>query len=490
MPTPQPGADTQVEAEPEPTPEPTEPPPPPPAEQLITFELPSSGFVRSVVLLQGSADSGLPVEYTVQTPVTCAVDGAALSLLAPGTCTVTASQPGDDAFLPAPDVTATMAVEPVPQGVDLGEYAVNGTVRALVQDASTGITYLGGDFTQIGVRTGPLAVVDLPGEGDGGLRPESPELLGRVSTVVADDRPGDPGLLVAGQLLAVDGVAVQAEPVTRLRLDTDAGRWVVDPGWTVDDPANLCEGAALASWLETPTALFAGGLLMDATPSGIVRLDRVTGRCTRLAPAASPLPPVLQACAGQDYCHGQVTQLAIDPDRDRLVVTWYAITGATSSTARWSGWLSAFDLATGERDWTTRLQGDHPSWTGHPSGLGVTGDTILVEGNFPFEPSDPENDRSARRIAVDAATGAITQRWNAVGEEHPGDGSVLEPAGACLTTPGSRAGLFPLDGALGGWIWVTSQSQLLCRFAPGPDGLEGSRSPASRSAASRTSGCR
>ena len=53
-----------------------------------------------------------------------------------------------------------MAVEPVPQGVDLGEYAVNGTVRALVQDAATGTTYLGGDFTQIGVRTGPLAVVD------------------------------------------------------------------------------------------------------------------------------------------------------------------------------------------------------------------------------------------------------------------------------------------------------------------------------------------
>ena len=178
-----------------------------------------------------------------------------------------------------------------------------------------------------------------------------------MSTVVADDRPGDPGLLVAGQLLAVDGVAVPAEPVTRLRLGPGRRALGGRSGWAVDDPGTLCEGAALASWIATPSALYAGGLLMDGTPSGIVRLDRSTGRCTRLAPKGSPLPAVLQACAGQDYCHGQVAQLAIDPDRDRMVVAWYAITGATSGTVRWTGWLSAFDLATGERAWTTGLQG-------------------------------------------------------------------------------------------------------------------------------------
>ena len=96
------------------------------------------------------------------------------------------------------------ALDALSSTVDLGKYAVNGSVRAAVVDAATGNTYLGGDFTHIGVRTGSVAIVDPPGTSDGPLRSDSPEVLGRVVAVFADDQPGDPGLFVVGRISAID----------------------------------------------------------------------------------------------------------------------------------------------------------------------------------------------------------------------------------------------------------------------------------------------
>ena len=80
--------------------------------QAISFTLPLSGSIGATVQLAATASSGLAVDFTTTTPDTCSVDGVDLALLATGTCSVTASQPGDASWDAAPDVTRTLDVAP------------------------------------------------------------------------------------------------------------------------------------------------------------------------------------------------------------------------------------------------------------------------------------------------------------------------------------------------------------------------------------------
>ncbi len=54
------------------------------------------------------ANSGLAVKITVEGP--CSFTGRALHILASGTCTIVAEQPGDENYQPAPKVVATVSV--------------------------------------------------------------------------------------------------------------------------------------------------------------------------------------------------------------------------------------------------------------------------------------------------------------------------------------------------------------------------------------------
>ena len=121
------------------------------APQVITFGLPSSGLVGATVPLTATADSGLAVVLASITPVTCSVTGLTLNLLAAGSCSVTASQPGDALHAAADDLVSTMTVKlsPLvsPDGTSLGRYGFNGAIRAMTVDPETGIAYVGGDFT-------------------------------------------------------------------------------------------------------------------------------------------------------------------------------------------------------------------------------------------------------------------------------------------------------------------------------------------------------
>ena len=235
---------------------------------------------------------GFRSAIVADTPGTCSVAGGILTAVAPGPCSVTASQPGDATFAPADNVQATTTIDPQPpdpvaqtitfalpsstlvgSSLVLGGDGQLGPPRRLRLDHAarllgqrhhadgargrhlhrhrlaarrrrvppgagcaasmaveavpagrrprqvrgqrsrprrrhrtrTGRTFLGGDFTQIGVRTGPVAVVEPPDLGTGKLRPASPEVLGTVRFVFEDDRPNDPGFFIVGQLIAVNG---------------------------------------------------------------------------------------------------------------------------------------------------------------------------------------------------------------------------------------------------------------------------------------------
>ncbi|MHB0875814.1 MAG: DUF4347 domain-containing protein [Anaerolineae bacterium] len=73
-------------------------PPPPPAED------------GAPITLGGTTTSGLPLTYTSLTPIVCTVEGATVTALKSGTCTIRASQGGDEMHNAAPDVIQSFEV--------------------------------------------------------------------------------------------------------------------------------------------------------------------------------------------------------------------------------------------------------------------------------------------------------------------------------------------------------------------------------------------
>lgn len=106
--------------------------------QTIAFPTPPPFAVDAgPVPLAADASSGLAVSYLSLTPTVCSIAGNLASLLATGTCTVQASQPGNDSWLAATPVSASFAVtdatasHPNDGDVPLPAWALVGLAAAL-----------------------------------------------------------------------------------------------------------------------------------------------------------------------------------------------------------------------------------------------------------------------------------------------------------------------------------------------------------------------
>ncbi|MEI2301004.1 putative Ig domain-containing protein [Ensifer sp. MJa1] len=85
----------------------------PVAAQFITFANPGSQTVETVSTLTATTSSGLTPVFTSSTPGVCAITGSAtLTPVAVGTCTISVDQPGNAAYLAAPTVTQSFAINP------------------------------------------------------------------------------------------------------------------------------------------------------------------------------------------------------------------------------------------------------------------------------------------------------------------------------------------------------------------------------------------
>ncbi|MBT9491609.1 MAG: S8 family peptidase [Paucibacter sp.] len=83
--------------------------------QTISFSGPADQVLGgSGVSLAGSASSGLALVFASGTPATCTVSGSTVSLVAVGTCTVTASQAGDSSFEAAAPVSRSFTIAAAP----------------------------------------------------------------------------------------------------------------------------------------------------------------------------------------------------------------------------------------------------------------------------------------------------------------------------------------------------------------------------------------
>lgn len=442
--------------------------------QTITFSLPASGYVGAEVALAATADSGLTVAYVTTTPDICSISDTSLLLAATGACSVTASQPGDSTFAAASDVVATIAITLAPviasDGANLGRYAFDGAVKTTVVDPATGVSYVAGDFSEYGVRTGSLAVVGGPGSGTDSLSATSPDLLGNTVSVWPDD---DTGYFLSANVDSMNGAAVQKSELVRMKADG-----TVDTNWKTSDPCKITSsGDALAgSAFDLGDRLVVFRSFVGAadqwsfgSPAGMWFVDKATGVVSavgvgssscdngasmnaRTWPQIGTFPP-LSACQSavgpSGECVEQVHGAALDEATHTLLTRASITVWGTEQT---TDYLIAYDMIAGTRIWWTSI---NSSDVGGSSDFGVAGlgGAFLVSGEFQLEGVGSLT--ASTMLLVDAAKGTILQRWNSSGEQDLANpGQIVAPATACtpaVNRPvlGSNRNLFIEGGAAG-----------------------------------------
>jgi hypothetical protein len=91
--------------------------------------------------LDATASSGLPVNYSSTGP--CSVLGSTATITGAGSCTITAHQPGNDSYEPAPDVSRSFTIAKAPASMTVGtEYTYDGTIKSA--EVTTSPAGLGG----------------------------------------------------------------------------------------------------------------------------------------------------------------------------------------------------------------------------------------------------------------------------------------------------------------------------------------------------------
>jgi hypothetical protein len=117
------------------------------ASQTLTFAAISSHQVAgTTVKLTGAASSGLPVIFVSLTPTICTVSGSSTLLIAAGSCTIQATQPGINAagnseYSPAPPISHQFGVAHASQTLTFAAISsqVAGTTLNLSASASSGL---------------------------------------------------------------------------------------------------------------------------------------------------------------------------------------------------------------------------------------------------------------------------------------------------------------------------------------------------------------
>jgi YVTN family beta-propeller protein len=88
------------------------------ASQTITFAPPASlTSAQSPYTLTATTSSGLTISFTSTTASICTVSGNLLTVSATGSCSVTANQPGNSTYAPAPSVSRTITITKAPQTI-------------------------------------------------------------------------------------------------------------------------------------------------------------------------------------------------------------------------------------------------------------------------------------------------------------------------------------------------------------------------------------
>lgn len=109
--------------------------------QTISFAGIPAQTVSMTLTLNATASSGLPVNYGATPTSVCKVAGSTATMAGTGTCTITASQPGNSVYAAATAVPVSFAVTGMAQTITFGPISTQkaGTPLTLTATASSGL---------------------------------------------------------------------------------------------------------------------------------------------------------------------------------------------------------------------------------------------------------------------------------------------------------------------------------------------------------------
>jgi hypothetical protein len=169
--------------------------------QTITFpDLPAL-TIGDTAQAAATADSGLPISYSSQTPDVCTVDGAGLvTAVAAGACTIAADQAGDDTYAAAQQATTSFQVDQVQQTITFPDLSAV-TAGDSAQAAATADSGLPISYSS---QTPDVCTVD-PGTG-------LITTLAAGTCTIAADQPGNDTYAAAQQASASFTVNPAVQP--------------------------------------------------------------------------------------------------------------------------------------------------------------------------------------------------------------------------------------------------------------------------------------
>jgi outer membrane protein OmpA-like peptidoglycan-associated protein len=285
-----------------------------PTAQAIDFAQPGDLVVGGSTTATASADSGLPVTVTSQTPEVCSVDGTEVLALAAGDCVLQADQPGDDLYAPAAPVVRTVTVTapvspPAAQSITFAPPATVLGLDALDLDAGATselpVSYelVSGDCelsgAQLTAATAGSCVVEAGQAGD-----ETHEAAAPVDATITFVVPTDDATTTAGNTpVTVDVTANDPEGVVLTDVTTPA-----------HGSAAIVDGQVRY----TPAAGFRGtdGLDYTVTDGDRSAEAHVLVEVDNLAPALEGL--TLSQDAGTSY---STVLVPTDPNGDPVVLS-------------------------------------------------------------------------------------------------------------------------------------------------------------------------
>lgn len=106
--------------------------------QSITYPVPNTMVVNETQSTTATASSGLAITYSSNTTDVCTVDSSTgrVTGISAGTCSITASQPGNNNYDPATDVTVFFTVDPLPPIITNTSLA-SGTIQSAYTETLT-----------------------------------------------------------------------------------------------------------------------------------------------------------------------------------------------------------------------------------------------------------------------------------------------------------------------------------------------------------------
>ena len=274
--------------------------------QIITFgALSAKQFGNAPFALTATSSSGLPVGYSSSLPSVATVSGSTVTLVAAGTTSITASQPGNSTYLPAASVSQSLLVNPatpvitsagsataiagqsfsytitannsptgfgatgLPSGLSV--YAANGVISGTPTGASTNtVTLSASNAGGTGTKTLTLTV-NLPPPPDISTQP--------VHTTVSPGGPFTLSVAATGTALTYQwkkgGVNITGATNSTFALPAaqsgDAGSYSV----VVNDPYGQSATSAVVT-LSLVTLQMYAGLTLEGPVGTVYRMDYAT----------------------------------------------------------------------------------------------------------------------------------------------------------------------------------------------------------------------